>query len=128
MLLYIQHLRRDGALEQNFLVAAMDDRAFAFGSVLALGGAQMLLSKLYVEEMQRGRGVGRALFKALCRLAAELAGGTARLEMRINLHNPSRGFYTRMGMRKLRDEGMELEDFYLSQEVLGMEVSLQDPA
>lgn len=57
------------------------------------------LEDLFVEEAERGRGTGRALFAAVVRLAVER--GHARVDWHVlDWNEPSIGFYERLGARR----------------------------
>lgn len=62
------------------------------------GRPGLYIEDLFVEEAERGRGVGRALLAACARLATQR--GWRRLELAVLDWNPARGFYESLGMRQ----------------------------
>ncbi|HEV2301408.1 MAG TPA: GNAT family N-acetyltransferase [Stellaceae bacterium] len=61
-----------------------------------LGRPGMFLEDLYVREVARRRGVGRALLARLAAIAVER--GYGRLHFNVLTWNPAKGFYERLGM------------------------------
>ena len=61
------------------------------------------LEKIYVLPGRQGEHIGRKLFERAVRAVKEMHPGPCRLELNVNRSNPARGFYERMGMRKLRE-------------------------
>ena len=59
------------------------------------GTRGLFISDMFVEEDQRGAGVGYALVRQVAREAA--ARGLTRLELNVIHANPARNFYDRMG-------------------------------
>jgi GNAT superfamily N-acetyltransferase len=73
------------------------------------GKPGIYVEDIYVEEPLRGRGVGRALMRAVARVA--VGRGCGRIELAALKWNPARGFYRRLGFRGLEEwELMRLED------------------
>lgn len=62
------------------------------------GKPGLYVEDLFVEESERGGGVGRALMAACARVA--LDRGWGRLELAVLDWNPAREFYARLGMRQ----------------------------
>jgi len=62
------------------------------------GRPGLFIEDLFVEEAERGRGVGRALLAACARVA--LDRGWGRLELSVLDWNPARRFYARLGMQQ----------------------------
>ena len=67
-----------------------------------LGRANLYLEDLFVDEDHRGRGLGRAMFACLAKIAVER--GCGRLDWWcLDWNKPSIAFYTRMGARPMQD-------------------------
>ncbi len=67
-----------------------------------LGKANLYLEDLFVDENHRGRGLGRAMFACLARIAVER--GCGRLDWWcLDWNEPSIAFYLRMGARPMQD-------------------------
>ncbi len=67
-----------------------------------LGRAGLYLEDLYVKPEYRGRGIGKAVFKRLARIAAER--GCGRLEWWcLDWNRPSIDFYLSMGAEPMKD-------------------------
>jgi GNAT superfamily N-acetyltransferase len=65
------------------------------------GRAGLYLEDVYVRPAARGRGVGRALMRALARTAVER--GCARFELSVLHWNPARSFYGELGFTQMAD-------------------------
>lgn len=67
-----------------------------------LGKANLYLEDLFIDEACRGRGLGRAMFASLARIAVER--GCERLDWWcLDWNEPSIAFYLRMGARPMKD-------------------------
>jgi len=86
----------DGA----FLVAYLDDVAVGCGAVRRLDETTAELKRMYVEPSVRGRGIGRALVKALEREARGLGTTTVVLETGTRLA-PAIKLYEAMGYARI---------------------------
>jgi GNAT superfamily N-acetyltransferase len=65
------------------------------------GRPGLYVEDLFVEESERGSGVGRALMAACARIAVQR--GWRRLELAVLDWNPARAFYARLGMRQSQE-------------------------
>lgn len=65
------------------------------------GRAGLYLEDIYVRPAARGRGVGRALMRALARTALER--GCRRFELSVLHWNPARAFYGELGFSRMAD-------------------------
>lgn len=89
------------------LIAELGGRACGFALFFRsfstfLGRPGIYVEDLFVEPEQRGRGVGKALLRALARLAVER--GYGRLEWAVlDWNEPAIRFYERIGARALSD-------------------------
>ncbi|WP_366553577.1 GNAT family N-acetyltransferase [Aquibaculum sediminis] len=73
------------------------------------GGRVMLVENLWVEEAARGRGVGKALLRALAREAGRR--GLARMELNVRRDNEAtRRFYASLGFTLPGEEVCRIED------------------
>ena len=99
-------VRRDGFGDPprfEVLIAERGDRPVGFALFFPNystweGRPGLYVEDLFVEEAERGAGVGRALMSACARLALER--GWRRLELAVLDWNPARAFYARLGMRQ----------------------------
>jgi GNAT superfamily N-acetyltransferase len=95
---------RDGWGERprfEALIAEVDGRAAGFALFFMNystweGTAGIYIEDLFVLDVARGTGAGRALMAAAAAVARER--GCARLELSVLDWNPARGFYERLGM------------------------------
>ena len=72
------------------------------------GRPGLYVEDIYVDEPLRGCGVGRALMRAVARLALERDCG--RIELAALRWNPARGFYNRLGFKPLEEwESLRLD-------------------
>lgn len=102
-------IRRDGFGAQprfECLLAELDDDPVGFALFFHNystfeGRAGLYLEDIYVRPAARGRGVGRALMRALARTAVER--GCARFELSVLHWNPARSFYGELGFTQLAD-------------------------
>lgn len=102
-------IRRDGFGTQprfECLLAELDDDPVGFALFFHnystfKGRAGLYLEDIYVRPAARGRGVGRALMRALARTAVER--GCARFELSVLHWNPARSFYGELGFTQLAD-------------------------
>lgn len=102
-------IRRDGFGTQprfECLLAELDDDPVGFALFFHNystfeGRAGLYLEDIYVRPAARGRGVGRALMRALARTAVER--GCARFELSVLHWNPARSFYGELGFTQLAD-------------------------
>jgi len=99
----------DGVLRHpergRLLVATLAGRpiglaALSFIWPLEHGGRSAWLEELYVEPPHRGRGIGRTLLRAACRLAAR--SGAAAVDLEVDAgHTRAARLYAREGFRSL---------------------------
>ena len=99
----------DGVLRHpergRLLVATLAGRpiglaALSFIWPLEHGGRSAWLEELYVEPPHRGRGIGRTLLRAACRLAAR--SGAAAVDLEVDAgHTRAARLYAREGFRPL---------------------------
>lgn len=121
--LYSQEaMQHDFATGQHYTIACCDGVDCGYGSYIRQGPDLYLMPKIYLMNAYKGKGLGRALFQELLKQIKEEHPGPCSVELTLNSHNPSMGFYTKMGMQKVRESGMDLEDFYLSQDVLSIDI------
>ena len=78
--------------------------AFTMAFSLRRGVAMMELDHLYVRQSARRLGVGRALVRAVARIAHNRQCG--RLAVRVMDWNAARGFYERLGFAPAEREGL----------------------
>ena len=80
----------------------------------------------YVSIRPDGEGVfhlGRKLFERAVRAVKEMHPGPCRMELNVNRSNPARGFYERMGMRKLREGDFPIgEGYYMNDYIMGIDL------
>jgi putative acetyltransferase len=87
----------DGA----FLIAYLDDVAVGCGAIRRLDDATAELKRMYVSPCERGKGIGRALVKALEREACRLGATKVVLETGTRLA-PAIKLYEAMGYSRIR--------------------------
>ena len=88
------------------------------------------LQKLYVLPGHQGHGIGKALFNHAVREATQKAKGTIansserpRLELNVNRNNSAVGFYTRQGMKILRQRDFPIGGgFYMNDYIMGLDL------
>ncbi len=106
-------------------IAAIDetDKICGYAGFVQEGPDLYFIPKLYVLDGFRGQGVGHRLFETLkATIKSEHAATSCKIELYINSHNPAYNFYQSVGLKKVRDGGAQLEDFFLAQDVLGQEI------
>ncbi len=106
-------------------IAALNDsgQICGYAGFVKEGPDLYFIPKLYVLDGFRGQGVGKKLFEILkASIKSEHAATTCKIELYINSHNPAYNFYLGVGLKKVRDAGTQLEDFFLTQDVLGLEI------
>jgi len=102
-------IRRDGFGPQprfECLLADLRDEPVGFALFFHSystfeGRAGLYLEDIYVRPSARGRGVGRALMRALAQAALER--GCARFELSVLHWNPARHFYDELGFTQMTD-------------------------
>ena len=117
-------------------VAEQLARGFAYRFVRADGanvgflayyprGEAMYLSKFYLRKEARGRGYARRM---LAFVAAEARkAGLRAVELNVNKNNPSRFIYEKLGLRKIRDEKIDIGGgFFMDDFVYRLDV-IPDP-
>lgn len=81
------------------------------------------LEKIYVLPGRQGEHIGRKLFERAVRAVKEMHPGPCRMELNVNRSNPARGFYERMGMRKLREGDFPIgEGYYMNDYIMGIDL------
>ncbi|MBX2978889.1 MAG: GNAT family N-acetyltransferase [Flavobacteriales bacterium] len=102
----------------RFLLAERDGKPIGFaGFEHHYEPGRSRLHKLYVLADVKGSGVGHSLLEAVLK-EVERKGDTA-IELNVNKHNPSTGFYTRQGFTIEREEvidignGFVMDDFVM---------------
>lgn len=108
-----------------FLLAEEHGTAFGFASfsVHHEGRPLTRLHKLYLLPRHKGTGAGKALLEHVAR--AGRAAGNDTLQLNVNRHNPSVGFYQRQGFTIVREEvldigsGYVMDDFVMERTIQG---------
>jgi GNAT superfamily N-acetyltransferase len=93
--------------QAEVIIGEMDGRPVSFALFFHnfstfLGKANLYLEDLFVDEEHRGRGLGKAMFACLARIAVER--GCGRLDWWcLDWNEPSIAFYKRLGARPMSD-------------------------
>ncbi|MCR5537373.1 MAG: GNAT family N-acetyltransferase [Succinivibrio sp.] len=121
--MYSQEVRQNGESQgQCFLIASLDGVDCGLASYLKQGPDLFLLTKIQVLPEKRLHGVGEALFKEAVKQIKDSHPTPCKIELTVNSHNKNYPFYEKMGMQKIREEFIDLEEFTLTQDVLEIEV------
>ncbi|MBS1581513.1 MAG: GNAT family N-acetyltransferase [Bacteroidetes bacterium] len=96
-----------------FLLAEEHGTAFGFASfsVHYEGRPHTRLHKLYLLPRHKGTGAGKALLEHVA--GAGQAAGDGILQLNVNRHNPSVGFYQRQGFAIVREEVLDIGSGYV---------------
>lgn len=108
---------------KEYFIANYDGVDVGVVSVIKHGPDLYLMQKIYVEPKVQGKGVGTALFNQLIDYVAKIQDGPCTIELLINKHNPGLAFYTKRGMVKVRDTGLDMGDFFINEEVYSLDVN-----
>ncbi len=103
-------------------IISLDGKDIGCGSFIQRGPDLFLMQKLQILEEYRNRGYGEQLFNALLAEIKAKSSGHALIELSVNSHNKNYPFYIKRGMKKVRDEVLDLGDFILSQDILQLEI------
>ena len=121
---YSQQALQD-ALNQGkeYFIATLDGEDVGVVSVIEHGPDLFLMQKIYVQSNAQGKGVGTKLFEHLVEYVQQKHPGECTIELLINKHNPGLEFYTKRGMQKIRDTGLDMGDFFINEEVYSLKVN-----
>ncbi|MBO6258372.1 MAG: GNAT family N-acetyltransferase [Succinivibrio sp.] len=115
-------LQNDLNSGQIFFVVSEDEKDCGYASVIEQGPDLFLLPKIMVDKAHRHHGIGTALFNQITEYIKTVHPKTCTLELLVSPHNRAYGFYEQMGMKKIRETGIDIEGFYLVQDVLAKEI------
>ncbi len=121
--LYSQQALQD-ALDagKDYFIASIDGRDVGVVSIIRQGPSLFLMQKIYMYKECVGQGVGTALLTKVKEFVRSKVT-PATVELIINAHNPELGFYIKNGLTKVRDTGLDMDDFYISEEVYSMTIN-----
>ncbi|MGN1280536.1 MAG: GNAT family N-acetyltransferase [Succinivibrio sp.] len=105
-----------------YFIASYEGEDTAVASVIEQGPDLFLMQKLYVEGKNQGKGVGTALFNYILDYVKQKHPSPCTVELLINKHNPGLNFYIKRGMKKIRDTGLDMGDFFINEEVYSIDV------
>lgn len=109
---------------RNFIIVSDADNDVGFGSFIKEGPELYFMSKLYVLPEYRDKGVGTALFNALCSAIKEHQGsGSCTVELIANHSSSAISFYKKMGMQPVREMLIDLDSFEIAEEVYSLELT-----
>ena len=105
----------------EYFIASLDGEDLGVASLIKHGPSLFLMQKIYVNENALGKGIGTALF---CKIQEYARSKVlpCTIEMVINSHNPGLNFYIKNGMKKVRDTGLDMGDFFINEEVYSLEL------
>lgn len=107
---------------QIYFIANFDGEDTGLISFIEQGPNLYLMQKIYVEIKNQNKGIGTALLEHIKKYILEKDKSDFTLELIINRHNPGLDFYKKRGFIKIRDQGLDMEDFYINEEIYSLEV------
>lgn len=107
---------------QIHFIANFDGEDTGLISFIEQGPNLYLMQKIYVEIKNQNKGIGTALLEHIKKYILEKDKSDFTLELIINRHNPGLDFYKKRGFIKIRDQGLDMEDFYINEEIYSLEV------
>ena len=108
---------------RHFIIASLDEKDVGFGSYIKEGPELYFMSKLYVLPEYRERGIGSALFSAICNEIKVHQGNTeCTVELMANHSSSAVSFYKKKGMQFSRDMIFDLENFELAEQIYVLEL------
>lgn len=120
-----ESLRRQMQEEGHIYYIAHDeaDRAVGYVSIQPEGADLFHLQKIYVLPERQGEHIGQSLFRHAIKAIKELHPGPCRMELNVNRSNRARGFYERMGMKKLREGDFPIgEGYFMNDYIMGIDL------
>lgn len=119
---YTQEALQD-ALEsgKEYFIANKDGEDLGVVSIIKHGPNLFLMQKIYVSEKALGKGIGSALFNEVKQYVKQQQS-SCTIELPINQHNPGLPFYVKHGMKKVRDAGIDMGDFFINEEVYSINI------
>lgn len=124
MMYSVESLHRQMEVErQAFYLAVDNGRTIGYVSVEQQGERLFHLQKIYLLPECQGRGIGERLFRCACRHIKSLCPEPCTMELNVNRHNRARGFYERMGMRKVREGDFPIgRGYYMNDYIMAVEL------
>ena len=107
---------------QIYFIANFDGEDTGLISFIEQGPNLYLMQKIYVEIKNQNKGIGTALLEHIKEYILGKDKSDFTLELIINRHNPGLDFYKKRGFIKIRDQGLDMEDFYINEEIYSLEV------
>lgn len=107
---------------QIYFIANFDGEDTGLISFIEQGPNLYLMQKIYVEIKNQNKGIGTALLEHIKKYILKKDKSDFTLELIINRHNPGLDFYKKRGFIKIRDQGLDMEDFYINEEIYSLEV------
>ena len=107
---------------KDYFIASYNGEDTAVASVIQQGPDLFLMQKLYVEGKNQGKGIGTTLFNHILNYVKEKHPTPCTVELLINKHNPGLDFYIKRGMKKIRDTGLDMGDFFINEEVYSIQI------
>jgi len=88
-----------------YYIGYIGGEPFGYVSVERESAETFHLQRLYILPGSQGKGLGKVLFeKALSHARAESGGKKCRVILNVNRQNKARGFYEKMGMKKIAEK------------------------
>lgn len=106
---------------KDYFIASLDGEDLGVVSVIKHGPNLFLMQKIYVSQKALGKGIGTALFEEVKQYVKQQQT-PCTIELPINQHNPGLPFYVKQGMKKIRDAGIDMGDFFINEEVYSINV------
>ena len=107
---------------QIFFIANCDGEDTGLISFIEQGPNLYLMQKIYVEIKNQNKGIGSALLEKVKNYILKKDNSDFTLELIINRHNPGLSFYKNRGFIKVRDQGLDMEEFYINEEIYSLVV------
>lgn len=106
----------------HFIIASCDGKDIGFASFVQEGPDLFYISRIFVTDEYRDRGVGAALFKELIREIKLFHPSPCTAELLVNHSSSALNFYHRMGMEFSREVLFDLDSFELAEQILSIKL------
>lgn len=81
------------------------------------------LQKIYVLPQKQGKHIGKDLFKQAIKAIKEIHPAPCKMELNVNRNNTAIEFYTRMGMKKVKEGDFHIGNgFYMNDYIMQIDI------